>query len=326
MTFLFSKTERYLLNLLKECKQSRSLKYLNKRYLALMLSVFLLAIIVSMSFSGMAVLSEIQAVNVSYIDDHFSNIPPEVIQDAKTLSNELFGQSSNSEIYFKQLISAYSAISDKNLLIIFNPGGWGTKALADSTDWTTIVNGMAAELGLAGYKVAILNYQRTKDNLVGHLNEIEESISGYYSKSKDLATRIEFLINENPELNVILTGESTGTMICDSTMNLLKNNDRVYSIQTGSPFWQNNTIRDRTIVVNDNGVIPDTFSRGDLFTAAKSNLKALIGNNSPKDEAKILNIFYAPGHEYWWQNPKVYSQIGAFLKEYFGVQSEFQDN
>jgi hypothetical protein len=325
MTFLFSKTERYLLNLFKEYEQSRSLKYLKKRYLALVLSVFLVAAFISISFSGMTVLSEVQTANVSNIDNHFSNIPPEVMQDARTLSNDLYGQGSNSEIYFTQLISAYSATSDKNLLIIFNPGGWGTKSLEDSTDWTTIINGMAAELGVAGYKVAILNYQRTKDNLAGHLREIEESISGYYSKSKDLAIRIEFLINENPKLNVILAGESTGTMICDSTMNLLKNNEKVYSIQTGSPFWQKNTIRDRTIVVNDNGMIPDTFSRGDFFTAARSNLEVLLGISSTKNGAKILNMFYAPGHEYWWQNPKVYSQIGAFLNEYFGVQSKLQD-
>jgi hypothetical protein len=322
MTFLFSKTERYLLNLFKECKQSRSLNVLKKRYLALALSVFLLVAVISVSFSGMAVLSGIQAVNVSNLDNPFEDVPPKVIQDAKTISNELYGQSSDAETYYKQLIYAYNATLDKDLLIIFNPGGWGTKSLEESTDWTTIINGMTAELGVSGYKVVILNYQRTKDNLAGHLHEIEESISGYYSKSKDLAKRVEFLITENPKLNVILAGESTGTMICDSTMNLLKDNDRVYSIQTGSPFWQKNTIRDRTIVVNNNGVTPDAFSRGDLFTAVKSNLEALFGNKPSKDGAKILNQFYAPGHEYWWQNPEVYSQIRSFLEEYFGVQSK----
>jgi hypothetical protein len=326
MTFLFSKTERYLLNLLKECKLAKRKISFKKRHLVLAVSGFIIFMFFIVSFSGMAMLTNVQANSFFTGNAQINDIPSSILQDARSLATELYGQNSGAELYFQQLISAYKSSEDKNVLIIFNPGGWGTKSLEESSDWMSIINGMQKELGSAGFKVVALNYQRTTNDLRGQIHELEEIISGYYSKSNDLSKRVEFLTQHIRELKVILAGESTGTMICDSTMNLLKDNERVFSIQTGSPFWQKNTIRDRTIVVNDNGVIPDTFSRGDFFTVIKSSLQSLLGNKQPEDQGKILNVLSAPGHEYWWQNPKVFSQIGYFLEEYFGVQSKLQDN
>jgi hypothetical protein len=295
MTFLFSKTERYLSNLLKECKQAKRRQFLKKGHLVLAGSGFLVVLFLLMSFSGMAVLSEVHA-GTSFSDDlRFSDVPSSILQDAKTLSAELYGQSSNAEFYTRQLLSAYIASSDKDLLIIFNPGGWGTRTLEESSDWMSIINGIKAELDSIGCTVVTLNYQRTTNDLRGQLHEAEEAIYGYYSKANDLSNRVEFLTQHNTDLKVILAGESTGTMICDSAMNLLKDNKRVYSIQTGSPFWQTNTIRDRTIVVNDNGVVPDAFSRGDIFTVVKSSLKSLLGNEPLEGDGKILPVMNIGG-------------------------------
>lgn len=325
MTFLFSKTERYLLNLLKECKRAKRLKFPKKGYLVLLVGLCVIFLSLILSFSGMATLSLAQPVTSPATNDRFSDIPSSIILDAKTLSVELYGQSSDAELYYQQLLSAYESSADKDLMIIFNPGGWGVKTLNDSSDWLSIMNGILSELRKAGYKPVVLNFLRTTDNIGGQMHEIEEVVSGDSSKANDLAKRVEFLTQHNQKLKVILAGESTGTMICDSTMNLLKDNMRVYSIQTGLPFWQKNTIRERTIVVNDNGLVPDAFSKGDLFTVIKSNILMLLGDKQAEDEGKILNIFSAPGHEYWWDNPKVYTQIGWFLESNFGIQPELQD-
>ena len=325
MTFLFSKTGQYLRTLLKEFKQSHKIRLLKKRYFVFAICVFLFIVLITISFSGMAIFSLIQVGNQFDIESYFPTVPPSIIQDARNLAIQLYGKTSDSELYFQQLLSAYQLTVDKQFLIIFNLGGWGTKTLEDSSNWTSIIDGIQTELVASGYKVVALNYQRTTDNIVGQINEVEEAVTGYILKAKDLAQRVEFLTSHNPELCVILAGESTGTMICDSTMNLLKENTRVYSIQTGSPFWQKNTIRDRTVVVNDNGLIPDTFSRGDLFTAVKSNLKRLLGNNQPEEGGMILNFLSAPGHEYWWDNPNVYNQIGMFLEQYFEIQFDLQE-
>jgi hypothetical protein len=325
MTFLFSKTERYILNLLKESKKARRIKFPRKRYLVMMAFVFVLALSLIVSFSGMAILSEVNAGKLVSIQNDFSEIPPGTVLDARTLSIELYGHSSNAESYFQQLLSAYNDSADQDLLIIFNPGGWGTKSLDDSSDWMSIMIGMQAKLVQAGYRVVTWNFQRTTDSVSGRLNELKEVVSGYYSKADDLAKRVEFLTDHNMGLRVILAGESTGTMICDSAMNLLKENERVYSIQTGLPFWQKNTIRERTLVVNDNGVVPDSFSKGDFPAMVRSNLKMLLGDTRTEGEGKILNVFSAPGHEYWWQNPGVCNQIGLFLEKYFGTQSQLKE-
>jgi hypothetical protein len=323
MTFLFSKTERYLRNLLNECRQTRGYRFLKKGYLIILTSLLIIGLVV-ISFSGMSVLSTVNGGIILSGDTSFSDISPSIVQDAKNLSSEIYKKKSDAEFFYQQLLTVYKESKDKNVVIIFSPGGWGTKTLEDSSDWMSILKGMQNELTVAGYNVFALNYQRTTDDLRGQLHELEELVAGYYSKASDLAVRVNFLTEHNPDLKVILAGESTGTMICDSAMNLLKENTRVYSVQTGTPFWQKNTIRERTIVVNDNGVIPDAFARGDLVTVVKSSFKALMGDSTQVDNGTIMNIFSAPGHEYWWQNPKVSFEIGLFLEEHFKVQSNSQ--
>jgi hypothetical protein len=325
MTFLFSKTERYLRHLLIESKRAKKLNNVKKRYLVIVVFVFLLICGIVLSSSGMASLSEVQIGNLLPETTKVNSVPPSIDLDAKALSEEIFGHKPEAENYYKQLISAYQESAGKDLLIIFNAGGWGTKKLEDSTDWISIMDGIADELGKSGYKVATLNFQRTNENLGSQLHEIESMVSGYYLKAKDLAKRVEFLTQHIAGLRVILAGESTGTMICDSTMNLLKDNTRVYSIQTGVPPWQNNTIHERTVVINDNGIVPDAFSQADLYAVIKSNFEMITGKSQASEQGKILTIFSAPGHEYWWQNPNVSKQISLFLEKHFGVQSGFQN-
>ena len=146
-------------------------------------------------------------------------------------------------------------------------------------------------------------------------------ITGYSSKSKELAYRVEFLTSHNPNLRVILTGESSGTVISDQTMNILADNPQVYSIQTGPPFWHTNVIEDRTLVVNNNGMFPDSFSQGDFFVMLLSNLEALVGLPQPENEVgTIFHRVRAPGHSYWWQYPGVCSSVADFLDKNFGIQ------
>ncbi len=52
-----------------------------------------------------------------------------------------------------------------------------------------------------------------------------------------------------------------------------------------------------------------------------ANLKALLGLSQPGDDSgKILYYVRAPGHEYQWNYPEVYSQITDFLDEIFGIE------
>lgn len=251
-----------------------------------------------------------------------STVPQSVVDDAVSLATELFGDGKEECSNFtSQLLAMYLEAKDKDFVVVFNPGGWGWNLVEASPDWWSIFTGIKSELDSSGYTSLLLNYQRTTNSLRGHIDELVEMMSRYPSKAKDLASRVEFLTSHIPDLRVIVTGESNGTIICDSVMNELKDNPRVYSVQTGPPFWHRNIMLDRTLLLTSNGIIPDSFSQGDFLTMIGANLKALFGLSQPEDDSgKILHFVRAPGHEYKWQYPGVYSQIINFLDRNFGIK------
>lgn len=251
-----------------------------------------------------------------------STVPQSVVDDAVALATELFGDGEEEcSHYISQLLAMYLEAKDKDFVVVFNPGGWGWNLVEASPDWCSIFTGIKSELDSSGYTSLLLNYQRTTDSLRGYIDELVEMMALYPAKTKDLASRVEFLTSHIPDLRVIVTGESNGTIICDSVMNELKDNHRVYSIQTGPPFWHRNTMLDRTLLLTNNGIIPDSFSQGDFPTMIGANLKALFGLSQPEDgSGKILRFVRAPGHEYKWQYPGVYSEIINFLDRNFGIK------
>ena len=149
-----------------------------------------------------------------------------------------------------------------------------------------------------------------------------EVITAYPSKAENLDCRVEFLTTHIPDLKVIVTGESNGTVVSDSAMNILRDNPQVYSIQTGPPFWHKNVMLDRTLVLDSNGMTRDSFSQGDIPAILWASLKALLSLSPAEEEdpGRILYFFRAPGHDYCWQYPGVYSQITNFLEHNFGFK------
>ena len=155
----------------------------------------------------------------------------------------------------------------------------------------------------------------------GRLDEAAEMAICYPGKAAYLASRVEFLTEHVPDIKVILTGESNGTVIADRVMTLLEDNPRVYSIQTGPPFWHNSIRLERSLVLTSNGIIPDSFSQGDLTSMIAANLRALFGfSQATDDSATIFYFIRAPGHVYWWQHPGVSSEITSFLKRNFSIK------
>ena len=288
--------------------------------LALILSLGI--VLLAFSYSGVGVTSEIGAGGISLsVSDPYA-VPQSVAEDAAGLAKELFGDYQEKyDDFVNQLLAIYSEAKDKDFVIVFNSGGWGWSLAEASPDWRSILGGIKSELDSSGYTSLLLNYQRTGETLRGSLDECVEMANSYPSKAKDLAARVEFLTNNIPDLRVIIAGESNGTVISDSAMNILEDNTRVYSIQTGPPFWHKNIMLDRTLVLNGNGIVPDSFSQGDFFTMIRSNLRGLFGLSQPGDNSgKILYYVRAPGHEYQWNYPEVYSQITDFLDGIFGIE------
>lgn len=251
-----------------------------------------------------------------------SDIPPLVVEDATVLAEEIFGDSQERcDDFVNQLLAAYLEAQDKDFVVIFNPGGWGWSLLEASPQWHSIFTGIESVFDSNDYTSLWLSYKRTADNLLGCLNEFAALMTDYSSKAQDLVCRVEFLTDNVPDLRVIIAGESNGTIITDSVMNMLEDNPQVYSIQTGPPFWHETTMLDRVLVLTDNGIIPDSFNRGDFIAMIGGTIRALFGISQPRDDAgNILYYVRAPGHDYQWHYPGVGSEITNFLEQNFAVK------
>lgn len=280
------------------------------------------AIAMAFTYPGVAITSEVSGQGLIFSGNELSTIPQTVIDDARELSLGIFGNSRGEyDDFVNQLLALYTVTKGTDFVILYNPGGWGWNSVENSPSWCTIYEGINSELNELGYKSLFLNYQRTVHTLHGHLNEMQQMLAGYSLKAKELASSADFLTQNVPDLRVIIAGESNGSIISDAAMNMLEDNTQVYSIQTGPPFWHSSSkMSDRRLVVTDNGITPDVFSEGDIWTLIKVNLKVLFG--MPQVEygpGNILYIVRAPGHDYQWEYPGVYSQISDFLKLNFSI-------
>lgn len=300
------------------------MRKISKRRIAAALAIVLplLVVVLVLTASQVGVTSKIGSGGLPLSASDLSAVPQSVTEDATKLATELFGEGLEEyDDFVNQLLGTYLEAKDKDFVILFNSGGWGWNLVEASPGWWTIFAGIETELNSSGYTSLLLTHQRTVDSLQGRLDEIVEIFSGYSSKSEDLACRVEFLTTHIPDLRVILAGESTGAIISDQTMNILADNPDVYSIQTGPPFWHDNIMLDRTLVMTDNGLSPDAYSQGDFPTMIRANLRALFGLDKPNDKSgTILRYILAPGHEYWWEYPEVYSEITTFLFTNFGTK------
>jgi hypothetical protein len=268
----------------------------------------------------LATVSEVGTGGIPLSTDDISAVPQYIVDDANRLATELFGDAEEKrQDFIGQLQATYLAAKDKDIVIIFNSGGWGWTPIEDSPYGLGIVSGISSELASLGYEALFLDHLRTHGGWQVIINESVEIATRYPSKAKDLAARVKFLTSHIPDLKVIITGESEGSLICASVMSILGDDPQLYSIQLGPPFWDNSTISDRSLVLRSNGEVPDAFSQGDIFAVIRANLEAMFGI-SQEYAGKILLYIGAPGHDYRWEYPGVRSQITNFLHESFGAR------
>lgn len=288
-------------------------------FVALTVVLLVGVVLLASSYTEVGITSEVGIGVFDLSTYDVSDVPQSVVDDATNLAVELFGDYQGKYgTFVQQLLATYVEAQDKDFVVVFNSGGWGWNLLEDSPGWHSIIGGIESELQGLGYSSLLMDYQRTEETFRGVIDEVVEMITLYPSKAENLASRIEFLTKHFPEIRIIVTGESDGTIISDSTMNILQNNPQVYSIQTGPPFWHTPLELERTLVLDNNGMHPDSFSQGNITVILWSNLKDLLGIPQPPEQAgRILDYVRAPGHDYSWQHPAVYSQIITFLQSNF---------
>ncbi|MCX7912483.1 MAG: hypothetical protein N2506_05940 [Dehalococcoidales bacterium] len=251
-----------------------------------------------------------------------ASLPAEVIEDALARAAELVGMSRDRlEEAAEQLLALYVQASNSDVLIFFNSGGWGWNSLKETPGWNSILDGMRSHLGELGYKSVVVNYVRTSRSWRGCIKEFFEAALGYPQKAKDLAHQVEFLLEHLSDLKVIIAGESSGTVITAKTKDILRDDPRVFSVQTGTPFWfRPSPDQDaRTLLMNSNGESIDTFSYGNFPEMIWATVKGWFGVASPRETpGDVLKWLRAPGHHYAWDYPGVASAVREFLEVHFG--------
>jgi hypothetical protein len=248
---------------------------------------------------------------------NFSDIPSSIVNEANQLAKSFHPDSvEKQETFVAGLLTTYKLAVDRNVILIFNPGGYGWAGLMDSSGWDTIFDGIIDKLQELGNSILPLTYQRTAHGFFGIWSEAQVNMGIYNDKSKELAAKVLFLSNHLPHIKIILTGESNGSVICDEVLFLLNDNKSVFSIQTGPPFWYTTKGIQNSLVMRTNGTVADTFSNGEFFSIIRANIEALFGI-SPTAPGGILLYIGSPGHDYNWGYPFVSEQIGIFLQKHF---------
>jgi hypothetical protein len=285
------------------------------------LVILLLLAVISLTLfnSGIGMAKDIGIQEPVLDDDDFSSVPPAVVDDAIQLATTLVGKTSDKfQPLVDQLVGSYIKSQDKDIVVFFNSGGMGWNLTENTPGWGSILDGITLQLEQLGYRSQVFNYRRTSGGLFGAIREILEAANRYPHKAKDLAARVQFLADHLPNLKIIIAGESTGTVISERTMALLQGNPGIYSIQTGTPFWHKPSALDNTLLINNNGNTQDTFSYGNVPAMVWATVKGVFGLSGPKDNpGNILKWLRAPGHDYSWQYPGVYSKVIDFLNENF---------
>lgn len=250
-----------------------------------------------------------------------SGVPQSVADDAARLATRLFGKRGGKpDRFVDELLATYVKSQDKDVVIFFSPGGWGFGPMDTNRPWGSILNGIQSEFSDSSVDSLILTYQRSADGLRACCEELTEILRGYPSKAKILASRVRFLTAHNPDLKVVIVGESTGAQIGSEAMHKLSGNAQVFSIQIGPPCWYPHDGTGQTLVLTDNGFAADSFSRADVFAIFKANLSAFFGGSQGEDDrGTILKYLKAPGHDYWWDYPAVSSRITRFFEENVGI-------
>ena len=241
-------------------------------------------------------------------------------EQAQGLAELLFDDPSQSDQFAEELVELYSETQGVDFILIYNSAGVGYASLEDDPEWKGVMDGVQSVLSDLGYTSIVVEHRRIEDMLLGFLWELREQMAGYPTEAPELMAEIAFLTRYDQDLRVIITGRSTAEIFANEVMRLLEDNDRVYGIQAGRPFWYRDVVPQRTLLINDNGIFLDTLSYGDIISIAfGSIISSPFAYNSLDGGVKVtIALMKAPGHDYDWEFPGVHSRIEAFLEENFG--------
>ena len=246
----------------------------------------------------------------------------EIREDAMAVAGAAYCNNRKMQLRLAaDMLATYREIQDADVLILFNSGGYGWSNLDKSSGYATIIDAVEAILGDNGMKSAVLSFQRSYRGWRGYVGEILNAGAKTIAKPRELALRLSFLLRHCPELKILLTSESNGTVTSNQVMRLLAEEPRLFSVEFGPPFWYRPFLNDRVLNMRSNGRVPDAFSYGHWRRAIAANFGAAFGR-SEQAPGKVLLYIGAPGHDYNWADyPLIRERIRLFLDRHFAVSA-----
>jgi hypothetical protein len=86
----------------------------------------------------------------------------------------------------------HDAVVSQDVLVIFNPGGWGDVPIEQAGDFAPILEGIQQTLTGQGYRVATVLYTRTLPGLIGRMAGIRQQLNSFKT-APDAAKDVQHL-------------------------------------------------------------------------------------------------------------------------------------
>lgn len=223
-----------------------------------------------------------------------------------------------------QFQEGLNSVSQDEIVIVFNSGGWGNTPVDEAGDFKPIIEGVQETLNDLGYKSIVVPYKRTKDSFWGKIEGIRSFLTSFKSQSAKLAQEIEDFVENNPNTKVIVAGLSSGGAFVDKTMECVseKNISNIFTIELGIPFWEESFDSENVLFLNNEG--KDPLSKGEagilVFSLFKTPFKWLLAKISGEN-ISLSRALHIPGHEYFWDSSTTGGQITTFIKDKFVPQN-----
>jgi hypothetical protein len=246
-------------------------------------------------------------------------------EETNQLAEKLFGNDVKKRTAFaSRLMDTCSLVSDKDFLLIHNPGGWGSTDLEGLLQWErSILDGVSAAVKNLGYSCAFMQYFRSNQGWPAVVEDIGEQTRFFTTKAKIMAAELEFVTRHFSGLQVIMIGVSQGGAFSNAVSQRLNGLNHVVSIEMGLPFYymSRRVITERTLAIDGNGQIPDNLMECNVPVIISTYLKAPFRWIKYRLQGKHIKFTYCinvPGHDYNWDYPGVHERIENFLKNTFG--------
>jgi len=216
-----------------------------------------------------------------------------------------------------QVQKLIDAAAPCEVVIIFNPGGWGNATLAQAKDFTPVLAGIQQTLAEVGLSSVIIPYGRTPSGFNGQVSDVKAFLYGYEHLSQGQADDITRLSERYPNKYILLTGFSNGGGMTAKVMEKLGHLSQISAIIAGVPGWfpTGNGSPD-ILVLNNHG--RDPLASTDLGSIAVNVIKApyrWIKGKIDGEDISIGTAFQFPGHDYPWTSEEVGPAVRDFLHE-----------